>query len=1262
MHSSSVIFISYSRRDRVFAIQLHTKLSELGFTLWRDVPDIPAGSDWWAEIQTAIDNCETLVLCMSLTALRSPIVSKEWNYARERGKRIIPVIADNVFDHPDVISGNFTIPNWMRRANWMDFRKEQPEAALIWNRFVLTLKLPYSPRRAIVTRKQNELPRNYVPRPEKLESVIRALVDDSDPMADSVAIWGAGGYGKTTLAKAITGDLRISGAFDEGVFWVTLGSDLLQMSGQDREQVLLNKVLDLIAEITRNRPSFATLEAASEELAVVVHDRHLLLVLDDVWHKSHIAPFMIRNNCHGTLLTTRSFEAMPDGATVVNVEAMTRIEAIEVLASGLADSVKTNQQEFERLAKRLCYYPLLLGIVNGVIRKQVSTLDRTISEAITHVKLRLDNYGMTAFDERNPQQRTEAVAKTFDVSIELLLDHSEQTLYKQLAIFPEDTLVPLSVVSSLWKLDFLVVEELCERLYDASLLQVYDGLHLGIHDVVRQYLAGRAEQLSDLHKRIIENWPDPFNLSNLYLWKFYFFHLQSSDSISTLVNLILNFEWLQRKLELTDVGALLQDFKEASKACTKLDSTESEALLFLQDAIRLSSHILTGDPKQLGPQLIGRLLVAGQTNLCVKQFLSTIDLPFPWIRPLTANLPQSGTALVRTLVNEYSSIRALAVIPNEDLIVTGDDSGKVVIWNPLNGDKVANLFFQDEGITCLAVSNNGQQICIGTKKCYEPNSEDDVRRAHMEEYPIYIWDLITNSVRRVKSRNLSEVNTISFYKGSQYLIAGSGSIHTEFKDNCIRVYDTSTDDEVACLGDHAEPIYTIQVVEDQNLLYAGCGTGEIFCYELENIFNTTPKILTHDSILEDMLFMKRNNSLYSVSFDGTVQISVDGRVSLRRRIDESYLESHTLAQLSNLDIIILGIGFDFITLNSEDLSPIKKHKAHSAVITGIKTLEHSDTVLTASIDGTIKVWDINRVSFEPNIDSSHGSYIHKIAVSPNSQYFASGSAFPSIKVWDGNTFEHRFVLEEGEDHETVGLCFLDDIRLISASTDCTIKIWDIDSKEILSATKAHNDMIHAFDFNRISGFGASSANGSIKIWKLQPNNQLELVKEFRDSSFKMAFSNKGDTIAWVSNKQNVNSIKLWKIGSTKRPVKLPLNGSLVAENLAFSQDDTRLIVGHFGSFTSIDVQQKHSSLSFHIHNDWTPALALMKNSEVAVSASNDHSVVVWHETSGEVITKYTYDLPIWALNILPDDRIIIAGTSTGELAAFRLETPFKNII
>ena len=205
-------------------------------------------------------------------------------------------------------------------------------------------------------------------------------------------------------------------------------------------------------------------------------------------------------------------------------------------------------------------------------------------------------------------------------------------------------------------------------------------------------------------------------------------------------------------------------------------------------------------------------------------------------------------------------------------------------------------------------------------------------------------------------------------------------------------------------------------------------------------------------------------------------------------------------------------------------------------------------------------------------------------------------------------------------------------------------------------------MIHAFDFNRISGFGASSANGSIKIWKLQPNNQLELVKEFRDSSFKMAFSNKGDTIAWVSNKQNVNSIKLWKIGSTKRPVKLPLNGSLVAENLAFSQDDTRLIVGHFGSFTSIDVQQKHSSLSFHIHNDWTPALALMKNSEVAVSASNDHSVVVWHETSGEVITKYTYDLPIWALNILPDDRIIIAGTSTGELAAFRLETPFKNII
>ena len=44
-------------------------------------------------------------------------------------------------------------------------------------------------------------------------------------MAITAALRGAGGYGKTTMARAICHNERIQEAFDDGILWVTLGEN-----------------------------------------------------------------------------------------------------------------------------------------------------------------------------------------------------------------------------------------------------------------------------------------------------------------------------------------------------------------------------------------------------------------------------------------------------------------------------------------------------------------------------------------------------------------------------------------------------------------------------------------------------------------------------------------------------------------------------------------------------------------------------------------------------------------------------------------------------------------------------------------------------------------------------------------------------------------------------------------------------------------------------------------------------------------------------
>jgi hypothetical protein len=109
------IFISYSRKNARFARDLYNRLAKLGFPLWRDRTEMQGGENWWNQIKEAIDACETTILCMSPDALKSPIVQEEWLYARRNGKRVIPVIADDV----DFSS----VPRWMQRVDWVDLGK-----------------------------------------------------------------------------------------------------------------------------------------------------------------------------------------------------------------------------------------------------------------------------------------------------------------------------------------------------------------------------------------------------------------------------------------------------------------------------------------------------------------------------------------------------------------------------------------------------------------------------------------------------------------------------------------------------------------------------------------------------------------------------------------------------------------------------------------------------------------------------------------------------------------------------------------------------------------------------------------------------------------------------------------------------------------------------------------------------------------------------------------------------------------------------------
>src|SRR6185503_837382 len=131
-------------------------------------------------------------------------------------------------------------------------------------------------------------------------------------------------------------------------------------------------------------------------------------------------------------------------------------------------------------------------------------------DAVNWVNKALAKRGLTYFDATNSDERHQAVAKTIEVSLDLLTP-KERERYSELAIFPEDVEIPLSTLEKLWAktggFDEFDTEELCSRLNRFSLLWNYDAnqRRIRLHDVVRKFLIQQqGDKLPSSHAQLLD--------------------------------------------------------------------------------------------------------------------------------------------------------------------------------------------------------------------------------------------------------------------------------------------------------------------------------------------------------------------------------------------------------------------------------------------------------------------------------------------------------------------------------------------------------------------------------------------------------------------------------------------------------------------------------------------------------------------------------------------------------------------------------------
>jgi WD40 repeat protein len=1194
------VFLSHSSADKPAVEEIARRLQDAGIKPFLDKWHLIPGRIWQEELEKALKESQACAIFVGKEGL-GPWAKQEMRVVLDRGAQeedfpVIPVLLPGV-PKPD------ELPSFLTQRTWVEFtgRIDDPGAL---HRLICGIRgeppgpdgeLSPIPGRSSVRSMVRE-PDGFIHRRE-YDQVIEALCAENphgSAVGITTALRGAGGFGKTALAQAVCQDKRVQKRYPDGILLTTMGEEVSE-SGR------LSRLRDLIRWWTESDPPvFERIETASAFLRELLANRRVLLVVDDVWSELDLIPFQGMSSA--LLITTREKEILPSGSKKIDVDAMEIPEAVDLLRVGLPE---WDIARFNSLARRLGEWPLLLTLVNRQLRELVEEDGFTVGEALQEVESILESEGLTGFDRENAEARQWAVEKTLAVSLRRLSD-SEMARYRDLAIFPEDMEIPVSVLESFWGNLRSETEKLCRRLDNLSLLLRFDRRKsvIQLHDVVRHYLVRReGENLPNLHRRLLDAlrpesgfWKD-LPATETYLWRYLGYHLVEAGERGVLRDLLLDFSFLRSKLQAAGVNALLADYEPFVK--------EDEELRLIQGALRLSAHVLSKDPNQLAPHLLGRLL--GYEKPGIRHLLGQCDdrQDSIWLRPRFPTLIPSGGPLLRTLGGHAAEVTAVAVVDRRRVISVSNDR-TLRVWDLETGQTLKTLEGHISGLSGIAVLDDHRAVSASQDKT------------------LLVWDLRAGHILRTLQGHTARVRAVVAMDGRRAISAAA--------DQTLRVWDLITGGTLKTLEGHTAGVTSVVVVDSRRAVSAS-DDGTLRVWDLET--GQTLRILEGHKNWVRAVAVVDSRRVLSASADGTIrEWDLESGRTLRS------FEGHTagLRAVAVVDSRRAVSASDDGTLRLWDLEtglPLKSLRGHTAGLTAVAVVD-SHCVVSASVDGTIRVWNLE--TSETSEPQGHTAGIRAVAV-VDDRRAVSASADGTIRIWSLETGQTLKSLE-GHTAEVRAVAVVDDRCVVSASADETLRVWDLETGQTLKFLVGHTAGVRAVTMVDSRRAVSASADSTVRVWDVETGRTLKTIEHAH----------------WVRAVAVVDSCRA-----------VSANGTFQMWDLETGQI-LRTFEGHVAGVRAVTiVNGRHavSASSDHMvrvwdletgqaletlqgHTGWVWALAVLDRRR-AVSASDDGTLRVWNLETGECLTVLNLDAEATAVAVAPDSKMVVAGDSSGRV-------------
>jgi WD40 repeat protein len=357
------------------------------------------------------------------------------------------------------------------------------------------------------------------------------------------------------------------------------------------------------------------------------------------------------------------------------------------------------------------------------------------------------------------------------------------------------------------------------------------------------------------------------------------------------------------------------------------------------------------------------------------------------------------------------------------------------------------------------------------------------REGRERETPGFLWLRslrppavhLGTALRAVFRGHEGGVNSVAFAPDGRRLASGSDG-------ETVRLWDTATGQELACLRGHVDRVWTVAFAADGRRLASGSADRTVRLWDVA----TGQELACLRGHVDDVR---------------CVAFAPDGR---------------RLASGSNDETVRLwdaATGLELACL-----------RGHTSLVVRVAFAPDGRRLTSASLDRTVRLWD-TATGQELACLRGHEGGVNSVAFAPDGHRLASGSGDETVRLWDTATGRELACLRGHEGRVSSVAFATDGLRLASASFDKTVRLWNAATGLELARLCGHEGWVRSVAFAPDGRQVASaSEDRTVRLWDVTTGQELACLRGHEDWVRSVAFAPDGRQLASASAD---GTVRLW---------------------------------------------------------------------------------------------------------------------------------------